>query len=251
MDGLRALFWGMGFVFRRPAVWPLALVPAAIGTALTAAFGYLAFGHVPGLVRDFFGAPSGTVTGFLVTVAIFVVTGAAIALGALLGFALAQPLSGPALERIVRRAEAEVGAPAWPETGLLDDVLRSLSSVLVPLAFGLPILALLVAVDLVLPFASVVTVPVKILVGATMLAWDFCDYPLSIRGVSMHARVAFIRRNVKVLLGFALGIMLLSLVLPCAILLVLPGGVAGAAKLVTLLERHEASRGLAPMASGV
>jgi CysZ protein len=162
----------------------------------------------------------------------------AMLLAAVLGFGLAQPLSGPALERIVRRAEASVGVPPWPPTSLEDDVLRSLESVLVSYALGLPLLAVLfVAGFVITPF---VTFPLKLVVLAVLAAWDLCDYPLSIRGIPVTARVAFMRRNLGAMLGFGAGIALLSLV-PCALLLVLPAGVAGAARLTAAIERAEAN----------
>ncbi|HLM76574.1 MAG TPA: hypothetical protein VK459_27920, partial [Polyangiaceae bacterium] len=77
--------------------------------------------------------------------------------------------------------------------------------------------------------------------------WDLCDYPLSIRGVGVGERVAFFGRNIKAVLGFGVGLALVSLV-PCLIVLVLPAGVAGAARLVVGIERWEkaAPPGLPP-----
>ena len=54
----------------------------------------------------------------------------------------------------------------------------------------------------------------------------------------MGDRVAFLGRNIRPVQGFGLGLALLSLV-PCLIVLVLPAGVAGAARLVLTLERWE------------
>jgi CysZ protein len=88
-----------------------------------------------------------------------------------------------------------------------------------------------------------VTVPLKLALCALLVAWDLCDYPLSLRGVTLRARVAFARRHALALVGFGACLAVVSLV-PFAILLVLPAGVAGAAKLTVLLERFDASKGL-------
>ena len=81
--------------------------------------------------------------------------------------------------------------------------------------------------------------------SAVLLAWDFCDIPLSIRGVSVGLRVSFVKRNVAAMLGFGAGLALLTLVLPCSVLFVLPAGVAGGARLVARIERAEAAKGSA------
>jgi CysZ protein len=99
---------------------------------------------------------------------------------------------------------------------------------------------LLFVVDLVFAPAMVITIPLKLLVTAMLLAWDICDYPLSIRGVSIGTRVSFMKRNVKAMLGFGFALALVALV-PCLLLLVLPFGVAGAARLTHSIERYEAA----------
>jgi len=81
-----------------------------------------------------------------------------------------------------------------------------------------------------------------ILVTALLIAWDLCDYPLSIRGLPVGARVAFMKRHAGAMIGFGAGLALLSTFLPCAVLLLLPAGVAGAARLTCDLEQWEKSR---------
>lgn len=239
-EGLRSFFGGFGFILSNPGVWPLALVPIAVALALFGVLGYLAADLIPPQIEALFGARSassmamGVVAWLVKALALLV----ALLAAALVSFGLAQPLSGPALERIVRRAEAELGAPPWPNTSFIGDIARSLQTVIVGFAFALPLLALLFVIDLFVPPAIVVTFPAKLLVTALMITWDLCDYPLSIRGVRAGDRVAFLRRNVKAALGFGIGLALVSLV-PCLIVLVLPAGVAGAARLVLTIERWE------------
>ena len=236
--GLTAFFGGLGFVVRTPAVWPLALVPMVIALVLTGALAAAGISWVPGWVAAIIGPPQGTVgsvLGWLAQVAAAVL---AVVLAFVIGFGLAQPLSGPALERLVRRVEATLGAPTWPATSTVEDIVRSLQTVVVGYAFALPALATLFVIGVVIPPATVVTVPLKVLVMAMMLAWDACDYPLSIRGVSVGTRVAFMKRNAAAMVGFGAALVVVGLV-PCLLLLVLPAGVAGAARLIHDIERFE------------
>lgn len=138
LDGTGALFSGFGFVLRTPAVWPPALVPVAVGGLVSALLGGAAL-HVivPAVARLL-----GPRWGFLATIVEIVVSALVLLVAALVGFGVAQPLSGPALNRIVRRAEADLGAPAWPPSGLVEDVGRALQSLAVSYVFGLPILEL-------------------------------------------------------------------------------------------------------------
>lgn len=234
LDGTSALFAGFGFVLRTPGVWPLAMVPVVAAVAVTALIG----GGTLHLVMPAIAALFGPRWGFLATIVEIVVGALALLLAALLGFGVAQPLSGPALNRIVRRAEADLGAPAWPPSSAVEDVGRALQSIAVSYAFGLPILALLALITFLFPPAAVVTFPVKLVVLGLLVAWDLCDYPLSIHGVPVAARIAFMARNARAMIGFGFGLGLLSLV-PCALVLVLPVGVAGAARLTRRIELFE------------
>ncbi len=109
---------------------------------------------------------------------------------------------------------------------------------------GLPILVLLWIVTFAFPPASVVTFPLKLLVLALLAAWDLCDYPLSLRDRPVRERVAFMRRNLGAMVGFGAGIAIVCLV-PCVLVLVLPAGVAGAARLTRRIEAFEKA-GAAP-----
>jgi len=228
--GVASLFGGFGFVIGTPGMWPLAMVPVAVATTITGVLGWLAVTTVPARVAAALGG------GVLSTLAAVVAAVAAVIGAVLIGLGLAQPLSGPALNRIVRAVETREGAPAWPPTRAIDDVLHGLSSIVVPYAFGVPLLTVLFLLSL--TPAAPIALPLKLVVLAIMIAWDLCDYPLSQRGVPTGARVAFMKRHASAMVGFGVGLALLSL-LPCALVLVLPAGVAGAARLVVHLERWD------------
>jgi CysZ protein len=239
--GFRALFDGYRYLVRTPDIWPLAIVPIVI--ALVLAFIFAASG-VPGalwLVRTYLTRddPSMYWTVMLVVIKILSVL-LALVVALFLAFALGKPLSGPVLERIVRRVSTDLGAPAWPAPTLAQDIFRSLQSTTVALVFTLPILVPLVVIGFVVPPAAVVTTPLQFIVTAMAAAWDFCDYPLSIRGAPVSERIEFVRRNKRAVMGFGVGLGLLML-LPCTLIIVLPGGVIGAAHLAVVLERWEAA----------
>ncbi|MDC0749424.1 EI24 domain-containing protein [Polyangium mundeleinium] len=239
--GLKAVLGGYGYLFRTPDLWPLALIPTGIALVLSIVLGISGVKLAPALVALIVKEPGTgalwTVLGVVLQVfSIVVMLVAALAVS----FALAKPLSGPALERMVRRAEADMGAPTWPEVGLLDDMWRALQSSLVALAVTAPILILLGVLSFFFAPLSVVAFPLQLAVAALAGAWDLCDCPLSIRGVPVGARIEFVRRNIGAVMGFGLGLALLSF-LPCTLLIVLPAGVLGAARLVVMLERYEAA----------
>jgi CysZ protein len=167
---------------------------------------------------------------------LFWIVGLLIAL--VVAFSLAQPLSGFALEAIARRQEQALGGRTWPDQPFLAGALRSLRVSLTALALGLPVLALLALITFVAPPASVVTIPLKFLVTGLMAAYDFIDYPFSVRGAGVRERLAFMRANLSAVLGFGVAVALILLV-PGAGLFLLPFGVAGATRLVV---EHDKSR---------
>ena len=138
----------------------------------------------------------------------------------------------------MRRAEAKLGVPPWPETTMISEIVRSIEGLLVTLSLGAPLLAFLFLLGFLFPPLALITTPIQIVVTALLCAWDLCDYPLSIRGVGVRERVALLRRHLGAVLGFGLGLSLLSLV-PCALFLALPIGVAGAAHLIARIEASE------------
>ncbi|KYF61946.1 hypothetical protein BE11_50225 [Sorangium cellulosum] len=240
--GLKAILGGYGYLFRTPDLWPLALVPAAFALVLTVVLAVAGVKLAPSLVELIVKEPGAGALWTTLMVVLRILSLAVVLVAALaVSFALAKPLSGPALERMVRRAEADLGAPAWPEVGFFADMWRALQSSLVALAFTLPILLVLGVVGFLFAPASVVVVPLQLAVTALAGAWDLCDCPLSIRGVPVAARISFVRRNLAAVMGFGFGLALLSF-LPCSLLIVLPAGILGAARLVVTLERWEATR---------
>jgi len=160
----------------------------------------------------------------------------ALLLSVVVAMSLAQPISGFALERIARAQDKRLGGREWPAEATLPSMLRSLQVTFTALAMGLPVLAALTVVSILVPPAAIVTVPLKFVVTALMIAWDFLDYPLSVRGVTVSGRLRFVGTHFWTVLGFGVAAGFVLLV-PGIGLLLLPIGVAGATRLVTTQER--------------
>jgi CysZ protein len=211
----------MVFVVSTPRVWPRALVPVAAALVL---FGGLA-------ALGIFGATVPTHGIFVVLLAIPVVL-----LSLVLALALAQPLSGWALDGIVRAQRHELGLPELPHRSIATTMLSSLGAAFLALAVGAPLIALLTVISWIAPAAIIATVPLKVFVSALMVAWDLADYPLAMQGASVGDRLRWAGRNFRSFCGFGLAATAFFAI-PGLGLLALPCGVAGAARL-TSHESH-------------
>ncbi|MBW2453830.1 MAG: EI24 domain-containing protein [Deltaproteobacteria bacterium] len=238
VTGLRCLFGGIGWLVTHPNAWALAAVPLIIGIVATAALAFGSIGWVPDLIADLIGPTTSTWAGVGVVVLKILATALALVVGCLLAFAVAQPLAGPALEGLVRQQERDLGAPTREPTSWVRDIGRALLSVVVGYGFGLPAILLLVLISLFVPVAAIIAVPLELLVAACTIAWDLCDFPMSVRGVPIGERVRTIASHGGAVLGFSLGLALAGLV-PCLLFFLLPAGVVGATRLMWEVERWE------------
>jgi CysZ protein len=237
--GFSSFFSGLGFVVTTPAVWPLAAAPVLIGCVVASLVGFVgaraAYGYAASLPSE-----GALAWGFARLAAMVLLPALAVVLAVAFAAVVSQPLAGPALERLAKRSEEALGGGAWPPTSAWLDVLRAGGSALLGLALAVPAWVVLSALGLLLPPVAVVTVPLQI--GATMfaVAWDLCDFPLSLRGRTLSERLSFVFGHWRAVLGFATAVGLFGL-LPCVGLLVLPAGVAGAARLVLAAERAQSA----------
>jgi CysZ protein len=237
-DGVLALVRGVGFIVGRPSIWGLALVPTLIATVLFGGFAALSIWGGSELAERALWDPG---DGRWTTVGIWALRLLLWLVGVILSFllaiSLAQPLSGFALDAIARRQELALGGRTWPDQPLVASAFRSLRVALGALVVSLPILAALTLVTLLFPPASVVTIPLKFGVTGLAIAYDFLDYPLSLRGEGVRSRWGFVRAHFSAVVGFGLTAAVLLLI-PGIGLLLLPFGVAGAARLVVLADGH-------------
>ncbi len=222
---MAAFFGGVAWVVTTPRIWPRAIVPVATALVLIASFGVIGVREAMTVTHRALGDGFGA--GFLsVLLAI-----ATLVLALVIGVALAQPLSGWALEGIMRAQETDLGIAPAARPPLLATMLGSLGSSLLGLAVGVPLIVLLTLAAWLFPPAAVLTIPLKVTIAALSLAWDLLDYPLASHGLGVGARLRWCAHNAGALVGFGLAALLLFAV-PGVGLLALPCGVAGAVRLV-------------------
>ena len=235
-DGVRAFFGGCGFIVTTPRVWPFAMVPVLVALFLATGIGALGiWGAWRAALAILSGDSAWAETGRWLIAIVFGLVALLVAL--LVAISLAQPLSGFALDYIVRRQERALGSThTWPDQKFFPQFFRSLSVNLTALAIGLPLIAVLTAIELLAPPAAIVTIPLKFVVSALMVSWDFLDYPLGMRGAGVGARMQFMGKNFWPVLVFGL-LGALVLLVPGLGLLLLPMGAAGATRMVLESER--------------
>jgi CysZ protein len=225
-DGVLAFARGAGFIVGTPSVWPFAIIPAIVALILGVSLSVGGLYEARLLASRLVGSDNSPFAWLLA-----VLLGAvAVFVAFLIAVSLAQPLSGFALDRIVRAQEHALGVEVTANEPLLASVLRSVRVTLVALAIGLPLIFALTLVGIVVPPAAVVTIPVKVVVASLLLAWDVLDYPMSPRGFGVRGRVAWMRKNGAAVLGFGLAATAI-MVIPFVGLLVLPMAVAGATRM--------------------
>jgi CysZ protein len=220
----------MAFVIGTPRVWPRAAVPVLVALLLLTGLGSLAVWGALRVAHALVDAPLGACAlGVL-----FALPALLVAL--VLVLALAQPFSGWALDGIVRAQRRAIGLPALPEAPVRAAMVSSLGAALGAFVVGTPLVAALAIVGWAWPPAMVVTVPLKFVVAALLVAWDLADYPLAMQGLRVRERLRWSGRNLGAVLGFGLAATLFFAV-PGLGLLVLPCGVAGATRLVRDVSR--------------
>ncbi|MBI2390370.1 MAG: EI24 domain-containing protein [Deltaproteobacteria bacterium] len=234
-EGLVSPWHGLGWLLSTPSAWGVALVPMVVFTVLVSLG---TWGGVA-LVEHLLGPRLAHAEGWGLLLHVVRVLGwlAALTVAVLTALTLAQPLSGPALESLARRQGMAIGATPLPDTPFFEGMFRSLRVTLFGLLLTVPVVVGLTIVEIAVPVLVVVTVPLKFVATALMLAWDLLDYPLSLRAAGVRARLDWISRHFGAALGFGVSIAIIGLV-PCAGLLFLPAGVAGATRLVALADRH-------------
>jgi CysZ protein len=233
--GVGAFFEGVRFVLGSRRLWWRAAVPAM--TALVLAVALVAAGVHFALPRlhAALGYGVGETLVAVLLVGLLVVVAMVIAL------ALARPLSGWALDGIVRAQRRALAAGRFDdvadaagtdthEVGGLTSMAQSTASSLLSLVVGVPPLVGLAVVGWLFPPAAVATVPLDAIVAALILGWDLLDYPLSARGMSPTGRARWCAEHFGAFLGFGLAASVFFAI-PVVGWFALPFGVAGATRL--------------------
>jgi CysZ protein len=226
LGGLNAFFGGIGFIVSTPAVWGWSFVPLGFMAILSIGVCGLSWWGAWEASKAMIGeANFGTWT---LTV-LFGLMGAMLAL--LIALTLAQPCASFALEAICRAQERAMVGRATPAVPYWASLLRNLKVIVATLILGSGSMLLLFTIEFFFLPAAIVTVPLKFLIGGWLMAWNFLDYPLGLRGMGLRASIGWVFRHFGAVTVF--GMTWWSLVLfPGAVLLLLPMGVAGATRLV-------------------
>src|SRR5262249_6523546 len=150
-------------------------VPAVILVILFGAFLAVGVWSASELDRLLFGKNLGSwgTAGYWIVFVLLIMVAVLIAL--LMALALTEPLSGFALERISGAQQRAFAGPVFPPPSLIAAIWLSVFCVSIVVVLGGSTLVALVLVNFFSPPAVVVTVPLKLLVCAWMLAWDLLD----------------------------------------------------------------------------
>ena len=217
---------GFGFLARRPALWPLALLPAAIAIVCLGG-GLLLAVYSVGWLENYF-IPSNdrlSVWSFLLTITMYIGT---IAAGLVLGLAVALLLSAPALEALSARVDAMVrGGVVDRSRGWRWEMAQAFRGAFYFL-LAAPGVFLLSIIPMIGP-------PLALLWGSYALALQQTDAALGRRGLSFAERRKWHAYWKLESMGFgAAG--LITLVVPLANFLVGPALAVGGTLLVLELE---------------
>ena len=236
ITGLMAPFQGLFFILRHSSTWLRALVPAIIFTILLVACAVPATWGMHVATDRMIQKHTSRWAHFGIWILRLVLYLVAECLSLTVALIVAQPLSGPALESLVRAQERDLNYPNRSEESFCSSVWRSVRIAVISLLISFSILLTLTLIELFLPLAVFVVTPIKFVTTAFILAYDIIDYPLSLHMLGVRERSPWFRHYVWAMLGFGLAMEVIFLI-PGAFLILLPAGVCGATRLVVAAER--------------
>jgi CysZ protein len=238
LNGIIAPFQGFHFILTHPSTWLRALIPALIFTILLFTFAIPGIWGMHLLTNRLMQKHTTRWIHFglwLFRIVLYIV---AMFLSLIFAFIIAQPLSAPALESLVRAQENQLKYPNRPEEGFCSSVWRSIRVAIVSIIISLCIFIILTITEFFLPFAIIITTPLKFIVTGFILAYDIIDYPLSLHLFGVRERTPWFKHYIWATLGFGLAMEAIFFI-PGAFLLLLPAGVCGATILVVAAERAQ------------
>ena len=228
-DGLRAFGRGFVFVMGTPRVWLLALIPIIVTIGLGGLLSFLSLGALHAWTSGQV-ATAGTGLTILWRLAQVLSSVVAIVLSFFIAQLLAQPISGPALDHIVRHRYRALGLGELPDPPVLDSVLRALKVSLITLVVSAPPIFLLTILEMLFPVLIVITWPAKFFLAALVATWNFVDYPFALVGAGVRRRHSWLFEHLGASFSFGGCLTLIGMV-PLMGLLMLPIAVAGATDL--------------------
>jgi CysZ protein len=224
---------GLGFIFRRPGLWPMAALPTVLAMVL------ILLGLVLGVflgphVEAWLAPAPGTAPVWVEMPVSLLLWTATLGSCAFLGLGVALALASPILDRLSRQVEARAGGRAQDAgRGLRWEAGQALRGSLYFIAAA-PVVFLLGLIPVVGPFLSLAW-------GGKAVAFQMTDPALTRRGLAFRDKRRWHRAWRAESLGFGLAGMV-GLLVPLANLLLGPALVVGGTLLVLDLEAVDADR---------
>jgi CysZ protein len=221
--GIRFFIAGLRMLFRYPLLFGLSLIPIVITVVLLIS---LAVGCA-WLIGDLIAGAMGEDLRAFAQVVVLVI---ALLVGYFLYLPLARVLLAPFSEALSRKTHVILSGGEKFRSGLgwARAMLEGLK--LVALQATIVMFALVLSV-----MFPPVGAPIGIATAVLMCGLDFCDVPLSARGMSLRKKLGVIWRHKSLVIGFGLAAYLMLLI-PIVNLLCLPVGVIGATALTDALK---------------
>lgn len=237
VSGVKSLLLGALHLLRNPATWPWSMVPlillVALWGACTAALAIWLEPVIGGWITQ--RTNLGRLGESLLTWTLRVT----VALPALWFAVLATPtLASPALERLVEAQERALQIPPRRPQGVLREILCGIRAQAMAVGTISPLLLILWLVELAVPPTVIVVLPLKLGLVGLGAAWTLIDYPLTLRGIGVRARLRLLRYHPLAALGFGLAVAAVFWV-PCGGVIMLPAAVLGATHLVWAAQRAD------------
>jgi CysZ protein len=242
LRGARYVIGGARFVLGTRSLWGFAFIPAAMTAGILWMMGSAIADWVVsrGEVIAAEEGRSAYVTGWLRREASPAWLTPTIAV-CLLVAAIVQPMCALALDIVTREQGWRAARRSWAADAPTEVPFRSFEATMCALAASLPPLALLTLGGFRYPRVAYPLAALALVISGIALAWNFVEYPLSRRDLSFGQRTRWIRKYRGAVLGFGLTCAVLQMV-PVIGLLVVPAGIAGAARLVIDCERAGRAR---------
>lgn len=240
--GARAGFTGLAMLVGKPRRLLLSLVPAGAGLFGSVALFTFAMRHARWAYQQIADACSRGGHGKPLTILILLL-GALFSLGliAALFFGVIAALSAPVGNLLSGQAEAERAGEEPPSLTMAQEIIeagRSIAHAVWRLAAYFAGVAILGALSLLIPPATLITVPLSFVWTGAYMAYDLLDPTLSRRRMGFAEKWQFLRAHRDACTGLVL-VTMGVLLIPFANLLLWPGLAMGGAVLFVDLTREE------------
>jgi CysZ protein len=224
MKSLTYPFRGVAYFLGRPVLWKYFAAAFAINVVLFAVLTWLFVAYradlVDAILPERWWGWVRTGLGWLITAAVGI---AGLFLFTIVGNILASPFLDAMTERILR----DLGEPLPPSRGPWRALGRGLVNQLLKLLIFGAIQVGLLFLHLIPGVGSVLHAVLSAFAGVVFLGFEYLDYPLDARGLSVPDRFAWLFRRLSAALGFG-AVLFPILLIPFIGYVLLPLSVAGA-----------------------